>query len=244
MAHKKAGSSVKNGRDSAGQRLGVKAGDGQLVTSGSIIVRQRGMTFKAGRGRGPRTRLHGLRDGRREGALRARDPRQEAHPGHPGRGRAGRRRGVAARRHSGDHRRAMTRADGVEGAPVKPDTHPKYFQAKVHCGSCGTEFEVGSHPRRAARRRVQQLPPVLHGQAEHHRHRRPGRALPEAPRAPGPRLTSRPARGPASPTTRRTAPDEGAVSIPVEYSSRRRNARTGAPSARGDQDERSSRRPR
>ena len=32
MAHKKAGSSVKNGRDSAGQRLGVKAGDGQLVT--------------------------------------------------------------------------------------------------------------------------------------------------------------------------------------------------------------------
>jgi large subunit ribosomal protein L31 len=27
---------------------------------------------------------------------------------------------------------------------VKTDTHPKYFQAKVHCGSCGTEFEVGS----------------------------------------------------------------------------------------------------
>lgn len=52
MAHKKAGSSVKNGRDSVGQRLGVKAGDGQLVTSGSIIVRQRGMTFKAGEGAG------------------------------------------------------------------------------------------------------------------------------------------------------------------------------------------------
>jgi large subunit ribosomal protein L27 len=52
MAHKKAGSSVKNGRDSAGQRLGVKAGDGQLVTSGSIIVRQRGMTFAAGKGAG------------------------------------------------------------------------------------------------------------------------------------------------------------------------------------------------
>lgn len=52
MAHKKAGSSVKNGRDSAGQRLGVKAGDGQLVTSGSIIVRQRGMTFKAGENTG------------------------------------------------------------------------------------------------------------------------------------------------------------------------------------------------
>jgi len=52
MAHKKAGSSSKNGRDSAGQRLGVKAGDGQLVTSGSIIVRQRGMTFLAGPGTG------------------------------------------------------------------------------------------------------------------------------------------------------------------------------------------------
>ena len=50
MAHKKAGSSSKNGRDSAGQRLGVKAGDGQLVTAGSIIVRQRGMTFLAGPG--------------------------------------------------------------------------------------------------------------------------------------------------------------------------------------------------
>ena len=50
MAHKKAGGSVKNGRDSAGQRLGIKAGDGQTVTAGSIIVRQRGMTFLAGPG--------------------------------------------------------------------------------------------------------------------------------------------------------------------------------------------------
>ena len=52
MAHKKAGSSSKNGRDSVGQRLGVKAGDGQLVPAGSIIVRQRGMTFLAGKGTG------------------------------------------------------------------------------------------------------------------------------------------------------------------------------------------------
>ena len=52
MAHKKAGSSSKNGRDSVGQRLGVKAGDGQLVTAGSIIVRQRGMTFLSGKGTG------------------------------------------------------------------------------------------------------------------------------------------------------------------------------------------------
>ena len=52
MAHKKAGSSSKNGRDSVGQRLGVKAGDGQLVPAGSIIVRQRGQTFLAGTGAG------------------------------------------------------------------------------------------------------------------------------------------------------------------------------------------------
>jgi large subunit ribosomal protein L27 len=50
MAHKKAGSSSKNGRDSVGQRLGVKVGDGQQVHAGSILVRQRGMTFLAGVG--------------------------------------------------------------------------------------------------------------------------------------------------------------------------------------------------
>ena len=52
MAHKKAGSSSRNGRDSVGQRLGVKVGDGQVVTAGSILVRQRGMTFLAGTGTG------------------------------------------------------------------------------------------------------------------------------------------------------------------------------------------------
>jgi large subunit ribosomal protein L27 len=48
MAHKKAGSSSKNGRDSVGQRLGVKRGDGQDVLSGTIIVRQRGSKFNPG----------------------------------------------------------------------------------------------------------------------------------------------------------------------------------------------------
>ena len=52
MAHKKAGSSSKNGRDSVGQRLGVKVGDGVLVGAGAIIVRQRGMTFLSGDGTG------------------------------------------------------------------------------------------------------------------------------------------------------------------------------------------------
>ena len=48
MAHKKAGSSSRNGRDSEGQRLGVKRGDGQRVLAGTIIVRQRGSTFNPG----------------------------------------------------------------------------------------------------------------------------------------------------------------------------------------------------
>ncbi|QSF13671.1 50S ribosomal protein L27 [Mycoplasma sp. Mirounga ES2805-ORL] len=42
MAHTKAGGSTKNGRDSRGQRLGIKLGDGQFCTAGSIIFRQRG----------------------------------------------------------------------------------------------------------------------------------------------------------------------------------------------------------
>ncbi len=48
MAHKKGLGSSKNGRDSNSQRLGVKAFGGQLVTGGSILVRQRGTPFKPG----------------------------------------------------------------------------------------------------------------------------------------------------------------------------------------------------
>jgi large subunit ribosomal protein L27 len=48
MAHKKGLGSSKNGRDSNAQRLGVKRHGGQLVTSGSIIIRQRGTRYKAG----------------------------------------------------------------------------------------------------------------------------------------------------------------------------------------------------
>ncbi|MBA2628446.1 MAG: 50S ribosomal protein L27 [Rickettsiaceae bacterium] len=49
MATKKAGGSSKNGRDSAGRRLGAKKGDGQPVISGNIIVRQRGTKIRAGK---------------------------------------------------------------------------------------------------------------------------------------------------------------------------------------------------
>jgi large subunit ribosomal protein L27 len=48
MAHKKGGGSSKNGRDSKSKRLGVKRFDGEVVTSGSILVRQRGTRIKPG----------------------------------------------------------------------------------------------------------------------------------------------------------------------------------------------------
>lgn len=48
MAHKKGGGSSRNGRDSNAQRLGVKRFGGELVTAGSIIVRQRGTRFAPG----------------------------------------------------------------------------------------------------------------------------------------------------------------------------------------------------
>ncbi len=52
MAHKKAGGSSRNGRDSAGQRLGVKRFGGQSVLAGNIIVRQRGTKWRPGTGVG------------------------------------------------------------------------------------------------------------------------------------------------------------------------------------------------
>ena len=52
MAHKKAGGSSRNGRDTAGKRLGVKIFGGQKVISGNIIVRQRGTKFHPGTGVG------------------------------------------------------------------------------------------------------------------------------------------------------------------------------------------------
>lgn len=76
MAHKKGGGTAKNGRDSPGQRLGVKAFGGERVRTGEIIVRQRGTRFLPGRnvGRGADDTLYALRDGvvRFEWASRAR----------------------------------------------------------------------------------------------------------------------------------------------------------------------------
>ncbi len=48
MAHKKAGGSSRNGRDSIGKRLGVQKFEGQVIRAGNILVRQRGSTYHAG----------------------------------------------------------------------------------------------------------------------------------------------------------------------------------------------------
>ncbi len=65
MAHKKGVGSSKNGRDSRGRRLGVKRYDGQIVTAGSILVRQRGTHIHPGRnvGRGGDDTLFAIIDG-------------------------------------------------------------------------------------------------------------------------------------------------------------------------------------
>ena len=65
MAHKKGQGSVKNGRDSASKRLGVKAFGSEVVSAGSIIIRQRGSKFVAGQnvGTGKDWTLFALKDG-------------------------------------------------------------------------------------------------------------------------------------------------------------------------------------
>ncbi|WP_366655513.1 50S ribosomal protein L27 [Fodinicurvata sp. EGI_FJ10296] len=65
MAHKKAGGSSRNGRDTAGRRLGVKKFGGEVVVSGNIIIRQRGTKYHPGRnvGMGRDHTLFSLVDG-------------------------------------------------------------------------------------------------------------------------------------------------------------------------------------
>lgn len=68
MAHKKAGGSSRNGRDSAGRRLGVKLYGGQIAIPGNIIVRQRGTKFYPGSGVGMGTdhTIYAVAEGRVE----------------------------------------------------------------------------------------------------------------------------------------------------------------------------------
>lgn len=65
MAHKKGQGSTRNGRDSHSKRLGMKVGSGQLVTTGSVLVRQRGTKWHPAKnvGRGTDDTLFALADG-------------------------------------------------------------------------------------------------------------------------------------------------------------------------------------
>jgi len=65
MAHKKGQGSTRNGRDSHSKRLGIKVGSGQLVTAGSILVRQRGTKWHPAKnvGKGSDDTLFALSDG-------------------------------------------------------------------------------------------------------------------------------------------------------------------------------------
>lgn len=73
MAHKKAGGSSRNGRDSDGRRLGLKKSGGQAAIAGNILVRQRGTTWHAGRnvGIGKDHTLFALVDGKVQFATKA-----------------------------------------------------------------------------------------------------------------------------------------------------------------------------
>ena len=64
MAHKKAGGSSRNGRDTEGRRLGLKKFGGEKVIAGNIIIRQRGTRWKPGAQCRPRAGPHDLRAGR------------------------------------------------------------------------------------------------------------------------------------------------------------------------------------
>lgn len=78
FAHKKGVGSSRNGRDSAAQRLGVKRGDGQIVSAGSILVRQRGTKFHPGNnvGLGKDDTLFAMIDGNVKFERKGKDKKQ------------------------------------------------------------------------------------------------------------------------------------------------------------------------
>jgi large subunit ribosomal protein L27 len=78
MAHKKAGGSSRNGRDSESKRLGVKSYGGEAISAGGIIVRQRGTPFHAGTnvGMGKDHTLFALVDGKVEFRTQGKDKRK------------------------------------------------------------------------------------------------------------------------------------------------------------------------
>ena len=79
MAHKKAGGSTRNGRDSQSKRLGVKKFGGEAVIAGNIIIRQRGTEYKPGvnAGMGKDHTIFALTDGKV--LFKARGPKSKTH---------------------------------------------------------------------------------------------------------------------------------------------------------------------
>jgi ribosomal protein L27 len=114
MAHKKGQGSVRNGRDSASKRLGVKTYGGEAVTAGSIIVRQRGSKFVAGENVGA---------GGRQNRLRQKQPARECE------GRAGREELTGAIEFHGEARRLAFFVSGnnLNKKTMKPGIGPKEF---------------------------------------------------------------------------------------------------------------------
>ena len=205
MAHKKAGSSSKNGRDSVGQRLGVKAGDGQLVTAGSIIVRQRGMTFLAGPAPAPVSATTTPSSRRSTARVRSSTTATRSASGSSRSGR-GRGRGRAPQPPSGDHRRGGPGTDGVGGEHREAGHPPQVLRGQActaaraapsspsgrRAKSCAsTSAATATRSSRASRR--SSTPP---GQVERFQKRleRQARLTPaEAPQPPVP--TARPFHG-------------------------------------------------
>ncbi len=79
MAHKKAGGSTRNGRESHSKRLGVKRFGGEHVLAGNILVRQRGTPMRAGRGRRRRHRPHAVRARHRQGEVQVKGAGQRTY---------------------------------------------------------------------------------------------------------------------------------------------------------------------
>ena len=79
MAHKKAGGSSRNGRDTEGRRLGIKKFGGEAVIAGNILVRQRGTKVVSGQQCRPRPRPHDLRAHRRPREVHPQIPEGKVH---------------------------------------------------------------------------------------------------------------------------------------------------------------------
>ena len=123
MAHKKAGGSTNNGRDSNSKRLGVKCYGGQRVTSGSILVRQRRHSHPRRQQCWLGAGLHPLRHVRRRGQVRM--GRKGAPPG---------------QRLS--YCPIVVIKKSLRDLRMKTDIHPQFFNATVTC-ACGTHSRPG-----------------------------------------------------------------------------------------------------